>query len=286
MTISPELGERSELELPDGRLRYSATGTGRPIVLLHGFIVNGDVWRKVVPALAGRGRCIVPDLPLGSHELPMPARVPLTMPRFATLVGDLLAELDLRDVLLVGNGGGTGIAQLLLAHGNERVAAALLSSGDSISTFPPPGARASWASWFVPGVPRASMASMRSRAVRRLVYSRFIRRVPDDPILDSYTRPMLTNPGTRRDLVRFVRSIRPRHMSLAPGELRAFRGPATMLWAREERLFPERDMRVLGELLPDTRYESVRDSRTLVPEDRPDRMIAAAGELLDRLDRG
>jgi pimeloyl-ACP methyl ester carboxylesterase len=51
---------------PDGRtLTYRELGTGRPVVLLHGFTANGATWFDAGPAhaLAGRGhRVIVPDL--------------------------------------------------------------------------------------------------------------------------------------------------------------------------------------------------------------------------------
>ena len=71
MSLSSDLGERKEVELAQGTLRYRERGTGPPIVFIHGLLVSGDLWRKVVPQLADRYRCITPDLPLGSHELPM-----------------------------------------------------------------------------------------------------------------------------------------------------------------------------------------------------------------------
>ena len=50
-----------------GTIRYRERGEGEPIVFVHGLLVNGDLWRKVVPRLADRYRCIAPDWPLGSH---------------------------------------------------------------------------------------------------------------------------------------------------------------------------------------------------------------------------
>ena len=61
------LGEAKELRLPQGTVRYRdvGSGSGPPIVFVHGLLVNSLLWRKVVPSLAGERRCIVPDLPLG-----------------------------------------------------------------------------------------------------------------------------------------------------------------------------------------------------------------------------
>jgi len=46
------------------------SGSGAPIVFVHGLLVNGLLWRKVAPLLEDAGRVIVPDWPLGSHTRP------------------------------------------------------------------------------------------------------------------------------------------------------------------------------------------------------------------------
>lgn len=44
------------------RMAYVETGQGAPIVLLHGNPTSSYIWRSVIPALAGMGRVIAPDL--------------------------------------------------------------------------------------------------------------------------------------------------------------------------------------------------------------------------------
>jgi haloalkane dehalogenase len=44
------------------RMAYVEQGEGPPIVLLHGNPTSSYLWRSVLPALSGRGRCIAPDL--------------------------------------------------------------------------------------------------------------------------------------------------------------------------------------------------------------------------------
>ncbi len=46
----------------DHQMAHAESGMGRPIVLLHGNPTSSCLWRSVLPALAGLGRCIVPDL--------------------------------------------------------------------------------------------------------------------------------------------------------------------------------------------------------------------------------
>jgi len=40
----------NEVQLPQGTIRYREQGTGEPIVLVHGLLTNGELWREVIPA--------------------------------------------------------------------------------------------------------------------------------------------------------------------------------------------------------------------------------------------
>jgi pimeloyl-ACP methyl ester carboxylesterase len=60
-----------DVGLSAGTIGYRVSGSGTPIVFVHGLLVNGLLWRKVAPQLEGVGRVIVPDWPLGSHARPM-----------------------------------------------------------------------------------------------------------------------------------------------------------------------------------------------------------------------
>ena len=89
-------------------------------MFIHGALVNADLWRKVVPLLATDFRCIAPDLPLGSHELPMPAGADLCPPGVAELIADFLDALDLENVTLVGNDTGGALCQMLVTQHPDR----------------------------------------------------------------------------------------------------------------------------------------------------------------------
>ena len=102
MAISEELGERSTVELPAGRLEYRERGSGPPLVFVHGAAVNGDLWRRVAPALAAEHRCIVPDLPLGGHALPLDGEPDLSLFGLAEILASFIEALGPER----GDGGG------------------------------------------------------------------------------------------------------------------------------------------------------------------------------------
>jgi non-heme chloroperoxidase len=108
------------------RIYYEDHGSGPPVVLVHGYALNGHSWEKQEAALlAARHRVITYDRRgFGTSSRPS------TGYDFDTLAADLhalLSRLDLRGVVLAGFAMGTGeVTRYLAAHGAERVSAAVL----------------------------------------------------------------------------------------------------------------------------------------------------------------
>jgi len=81
------------------RMAYVEVGAGDPIVFLHGNPTSSYLWRNVIPHLAGRGRCIAPDL-IGMGDSDKlepggPARYRFVEHR--KYLDALLEQLDVRD---------------------------------------------------------------------------------------------------------------------------------------------------------------------------------------------
>ena len=60
-----------EIALPTGIIDYHDTGSGPPVVLVHGALVDAQLWRPLIERLEPTHRCIAPELPLGSHRRAM-----------------------------------------------------------------------------------------------------------------------------------------------------------------------------------------------------------------------
>jgi len=137
--MAPELADApyKQVQLAQGMLGYREVGSGPPIVFIHGLLVNGLLWRKVVPLLAPHFRCIVPDLPLGPHTLPMPTAADLRPPALAQLIADFLEALKLEQVTLVGNDTGGALCQLTITAHPERIGRLVLTNCDAFEAFLP-----------------------------------------------------------------------------------------------------------------------------------------------------
>src|SRR3954465_7201855 len=169
MSISDALGTPASVDLPAGRINYRERGTGRPVVFVHGLLVNGDLWRKVVPQVAEAGfRCITPDWPLGSHEVAMRPDADLSPAGLAATLAAFLDALDLDDVVLVANDTGGALTQLVMTRHPDRIGGVVLTNCDAFERFFPPLFR--YLQWLprIPGAVPLMAQSMRLRLVRQL----------------------------------------------------------------------------------------------------------------------
>jgi len=262
------------VQLSQGAIHYREAGEGEIIVFIHGALVNGALWRKVVPLLSNRYRCIVPDLPLGSHSTPMARDADLGPEGVAKLIADFLVALDLHEVTLVGNDTGGALCQIVVTRHPERVSGLVLTNCDAFENFPPKMfLPLKWGA-FVPGFLFELAQLMRFDAIRYspLAYGLLSeRRIPKE-VLDAYLKPALADRAIRSDLGKAIRGISSRYTKEAAKRLQDFRKPVLLAWAPKDRLFKFRDAERLSRILPDARLERVEGSLTFIPEDQPERV--------------
>jgi pimeloyl-ACP methyl ester carboxylesterase len=102
-------------------LSYERRGVGRPVVLLHGWCLNGRLWTYVAEALEQACDVIVPDQAgFGRSDV---LGGPYDLGRYASDVLELLDELDLSDAVLIGFAFGAGVAMAAAASDDSRIGA-------------------------------------------------------------------------------------------------------------------------------------------------------------------
>jgi pimeloyl-ACP methyl ester carboxylesterase len=274
-----------QAKLSQGKIHYRESGEGPPVVLVHGLLVDGRLWRKVTPLLEGSFHCIVPDLPLGSHTTPLNADADLSPPGLARIVADFLESLGLEDVVLVANDTGGAISQITAANHPERIGRLLLTNCDAFENFLPPAFRPmQWAAR-VPGGLSAMMAGMRFEALRRLpnAYGRLIKRDFAGAPTREWVDPYLTNKEIRRDTIKVLKGIDPKYTFEAAERLREFDRPALLAWAVEDRFFKLSFAERLANTIRGARLEKIEDSYTFVSEDKPERLAELIGEFAGRV---
>ncbi|UWP84077.1 alpha/beta fold hydrolase [Dactylosporangium fulvum] len=115
------------ISTPDGtRIFYKDWGSGRPVVLSHGWPLSADAWDTQLMLLASNGfRAVAHDR--RGHGRSTQTWGGNDMDTYADDLAQVLEQLDLRDAILVGHSTGGGeVARYLGRHGTARVAKVVL----------------------------------------------------------------------------------------------------------------------------------------------------------------
>ncbi len=249
-------------------------GPGTPVLLVHALLTDPDFYAALAPLLVARGhRCLIPELPLGAHGVPLHAGADLSPPGLARLLVEVLDALDVSRVHVVGVDTGGALAQLLMANHRDRVDHVVLTACDAYDAFPP-----SSFGWLVPPlrVPGALWLmgqSARLGVVRRLANLRLLtHRGVDDAVLRRWTAPLRTA-GVRRDLRAVLRHMHPRHTLAAAEANRDFPRPVLVAWGEDDRAFPRRLGEQLAADIPGATLVTLPDCAAFAAIDRPDLLV-------------
>lgn len=97
------------LQTKHGRINYSETGSGEPVVLIHCSTASGGEWNSLSRSLARQFRCIAPDQWNCGSSDPWPGREPFSLACEASPILDIVDRAGM-PVHLVGHSYGGGVA--------------------------------------------------------------------------------------------------------------------------------------------------------------------------------
>src|ERR1700736_2774329 len=110
-------------------LYYEDHGTGRPVVLIHGYPLNGASWEKQTAVLLAAGHRVITYDRRGFGKSSQPA-IGYNYDTFAEDLHKVVTKLDLRDFALVGfSMGGGEVARYIGKYGSTSVRKAVFISG-------------------------------------------------------------------------------------------------------------------------------------------------------------
>jgi pimeloyl-ACP methyl ester carboxylesterase len=266
--------QRREIDLPAGTIRYREAGEGKPVVFVHGYLVDGRLWDGVVDKLSDRCRCLAPDWPMGTQQVALKPDADLTPYGFASIVAGFLDALDLEDVTIVGNDSGGAMSQVLVTRHPERIGRLVLTNCDTHENFPPGMFKAFPPIAKVPGLLKVLMAPFRSGAVARKAFEPFARTTIPPELVESWSAPGVKGevPGVWRDLKKVSAGMNKRYTEEAATKLGDSDLPLLLTWAPRDKYFPLKYAERLAGEVANSKLVQIADSRTFVPLDQPQRL--------------
>jgi pimeloyl-ACP methyl ester carboxylesterase len=261
--------------LPAATIEYRESGPREsahpPVVFVHGALVDSRLWDAVAARLSEQGfRCLQPNLPLGSHTIPVDDRSALTPVGVAGLLHDFVTALDLDDVTLVGNDTGGGLCQFLIDAHPERIGRLILTNCDAFDKFPPFPFNAVFALMRTRLSVSVLMATMGPTALRHspLGFGLLAKHL-DPELTASWLQPARTDHRIAGDFAALARGIGRTDLTDVAPRLQRFTKPVTVVWGLDDRCFTPELGRRLKALFPDSAMVDVPNAATFVPLDDP-----------------
>lgn len=260
------------------RLAYRVVGEGPALVLVHGYPVHGDTWRKVLPGLARRFTCYVPDLPgLGRTE--WRADTDFTFPGQARNLRRWIDGLRLDGYDVVAHDTGGTIARCLADDDQARLRRLTLVNTEM------PGHRPPW----IPLYRHLAALPGASSSFGALLRQRWFRRTPlglggcfaDRDLLDGdfharFIEPLLASRQRLEGSLRYLRGI---GWDVVDG-MRAvharLRMPVQLVWGVDDPTFPVALGRAMAEQFSTPAAFIPIERAALLPhEEQPEAVLAA-----------
>lgn len=253
-------------------IRWGRSGSGPPLVAIHGTPFSSQVWRRIVPHLTGHRTVHWFDL-VGYGQSEMRDGQDVSLAVQNRVLAALFREwkLERPDVLAHDFGGATA----LRGHYLDGLRYASLTIFDAVALAP-------WGSPFVQHVRQheAAFAGMPDYMHRALLaaYLRTAAHHPlSDEALEIYSAPWLGVVG-QPAFYRQIAQMDQRFTDEIEGLYRRMDCPVTVLWGERDEWIPLEKGKALAGLISARPCVAIPDAGHLLQEDRPEAIVAAVLE--------
>lgn len=264
-------------DLGDVRLAYRRVGRGPDLLCVHGYPVHGLTWRKVLPWLARRFTCWVPDLP-GLGRTVWRDGADLTFTGQSRLLRRWLDACGVGRVGILAHDTGGTVARCLALLDPSRVAWMTLIDTE-IPHHRPPYIPLFVRTAALPGSARVFGLMLRVGALRRssLALGGLFtdRRLLDGDFHERFVAPLLREPRALAGALRYLGGIEwPVLDALREGHAR-ITAPVLLVWGEDDAIFPVADARPMTSQFPDARFVTIPGAALMPHEERPQAVLDA-----------
>lgn len=251
--------------LDGGSLAYRRTGSGEPVVFVHGVTSNRFIWLPVIPYLENQWDTIAIDL-LGCGDSDRPENAELTIKAQATHLLQFVDTIGLDRFHLVGHDVGGGISQIFAVCNPERLKTLTLVNTVAYDFWPVQPVIAVR----TPFLRQLAMATLNLGILRLIVGRGIYHKDRLTPELLAKFHNEVSAPKRRRGFLRFTRSLDNKHLLEITDDLRKLNVPTLIVRGNQDvYLSPEISNR-LSQDISGSDLASVESAGHFIQIDQPE----------------
>lgn len=262
------MGTETLFATVDGhKLAYHRSGSGEPMVLVHGITTYSFIWRDVLPFLEPHFDVITVDL-LGCGESDMPLDVSYAIQDHADRLYGFLRELGITKLHLVGHDLGGGVSQIFAVRHPEMLLDLALINSVGYDFWPVQPITA----LRTPIIRQLLMASFDLGTFRLVVKRGLYHKEKMTPeLMTQFMKPMSTSTG-RKAFMHFARCLDNHNLTDIANELHRLALPTLVVRGDADPYLSPAIAEKLAEQLPDARYEHIATASHFAQIDEPERL--------------
>lgn len=269
--------EPKNYKIDDASISVRTFGKGEPLVLIHGFAVNGCTWRKMIPELAKHFTCYVLDLP-GFGDSGWNKNTDFTFTAQANRLVKLFKKLNLTNYNIIAQDTGASISRIVAVSEQENVNKLVLINTEIPNHRPP----------FIPlyqFFAKLPMANFLFRSLIKIgpfVRSRFFlkefyfdkSKLKDKENLDRYLIPLKTSKDKMFGMLGYLKGIEWKvvdNFAKSHGKIKA---KTLFVWGENDKTFPIEIAKKMPEQFnSDCKLVGIPEASLMPHEEKPNEIL-------------
>jgi pimeloyl-ACP methyl ester carboxylesterase len=263
-----------------GNIAYREAGSGPVAIFVHGVLLNGHLWDRLIERLADVRRCIAIDIL--AHGAPRAGTdQDLSFDAQASMLAAFCQAMKFERVDVIANDSGGGIAQIFAARHPERIRSLVLTDCDAHDNWPPKQAEPLHRLAKQGGLGAVGQRMLEDVAFARASFAGGFEH-PDQLSTEDFRtwlEPLFESPASTRSLERFIASFDNRQTVAVEPLLRKLEAPTLIVWGTADAFFPVKWAYWLRGAIPGAReVVELEGAKLFLPWERPAELATALRE--------
>jgi pimeloyl-ACP methyl ester carboxylesterase len=260
-----------------GDIGYREAGSGPVAIFVHGVLVNGHLWDRLIERLADVRHCVAVDI-LAHGATFARADQDLSFDAQAGMLAAFCHAMKFDQIDVIANDSGGGIAQIFAARHPELIRSLVLTNCDTHDNWPPKQAEPLHRLAVERGLGAIGQRMLEDVAFARAGFAAGFEHPdqlsPED--FRTWLEPLFKSPASTRNLERFIIAFDNKQTVAVEPLLRKLEAPTLIVWGTSDVFFPVTWAYWLRDTIPGARDVVELDGAKLFhPWERPAELAAA-----------